>query len=646
MWRDAIIGVVLVLAVAAAYWPVSGAGFVELDDPAYVSRNEQVAAGLTWDAFRWAFTQTIGGNWNPLTWLSHMLDGQLFGLQPRGHHLTSVGLHAVNAVLLFLVLRRMTAARWASAMAAGLFALHPLHVESVAWVSERKDVLSALFWMLTMWAYVRYAERPGISRYIPVFVFLALGLMAKPMLVTLPFVLLLLDYWPLKRAGAGPFFSRAARRLVLEKVPLFVLVAGFSVAAYVIQQRAGAMEFAEKAPLPVRCANALAAYACYLGKMIWPAHLAAFYPYRMDRPLWQPLGAAAILAAVTALAVWQVRRRPFLAVGWFWYLGTLVPVIGLVQIGEQSMADRFTYVPLIGVFIALVWLVADALAPWRRRAIVLAPAGAAALVACGILTARQAETWTNSRTLFEHALAVTTDNAIAHCNLGNALLAEGNPREAWRHYAEAVRLKPDYPAARNNLGAMLTSAGRYDEAAAEYREALRLCPTLADVWQNWGFLLLMQGRTEEAIARLREALRLAPDHIDAHKNLGIALVRQRKYAEALGHLRGARAREGGSAPILGHIAWILAAAPEPALRNPAEAVRLAERALDLSGGRDPAVIDVLGAAYASCGRFAEAAAAARRAAEVAEGAGLRDLAAEVRARLALYEAGRPYLLPS
>jgi tetratricopeptide (TPR) repeat protein len=640
MKQDLTISVMLVLAVAAAYWPAGYAGFVDLDDPSYVSKNEHVAAGLTWDGVRWAFTQTTGGNWNPMTWLSHMADGQLFGLQPRGHHLMNVGWHAVNSVLLFLVLRRMTAARWASAAVAGLFALHPLHVESVAWVSERKDVLSAFFWILTMWAYVRYAERPGISRYVPVFVFLAMGLMAKPMPVTLPFVLLLLDFWPLNRMGG----RAALLRLVAEKVPLFALVIGFSVVAYIVQQDAGAMQFAEKAPLPTRCANALVAYACYLGKMVWPAHLAAFYPYRMARPLWQPLGSAALLVAATALVTWQVRRRPYLAVGWFWYVGTLVPVIGLVQIGEQSMADRYTYVPLIGIFIAIAWLVADVLAPWRHRAKVLAPAGAAVLTVCAVLTARQAETWMNSKTLFEHALAVTTDNGIAHGNFGNALLSEGNFHEAGRHYAEAVRIKPDYAAARNNLAAILMASGRYDEAVVQYREAIRLCPTMADAWQNWGCLLLEQGRSEEAIARFREALRLVPDHIDAHKNMGVALVRERRYAEALGHLREAFSRESESVTTLNYLAWILAAAPAPALRNPEEAVRLAERARDLSGGRHAGALDALAAAYAACGRFAEASQTARRAAEVGQAAGLRDFAADVRSRLALYEKGQAFLL--
>jgi len=386
MRRDIGICVCLAVATVAVYWPVGGYDFTNFDDPGYVSENPHVLAGLTWEGVRWAFTNAQEANWHPLTWLSHMLDCQLFGPSAGRHHLVNVGLHALSILLLFLVLARMTGRRWPSAMVAALFALHPLHVESVAWISERKDVLSALFWMLTMGAYVLYAERPSVIRYLPVFVFLALGLMAKPMLVTLPFVLLLLDFWPLGRLKgaaatgkeASGFPWRRAGRLVLEKAPLLVLAAAASGVAYLVQQKIGAMEFGARVPWTGRLANAVMAYVTYLVKAVWPGGLAVFYPYDEHLPAWEVGLASAALAAVTALVVWQGRRRPYLAVGWFWYVGTLVPVIGLVQVGGHAMADRYTYIPLIGIFVAAAWGAADLTAAWPGRKALLAAAYAEA----------------------------------------------------------------------------------------------------------------------------------------------------------------------------------------------------------------------------------------------------------------------------
>ena len=432
MPRNLIIGVLLVLAVAATYAPVACYDFLNLDDNSYVTENKNVRDGLTWAGARWAFTSLERGNWHPLTWFSHMVDCQVFGIRPggmytvgdqhfvNGHHLVNVGLHAASTVLLFWLLTRMTAAVWPSAVVAGLVALHPLHVESVAWIAERKDVLSVFLGLLALLAYVRYAERPSVARYVPVFVLLALGLMAKPMLVTLPLVMLLLDYWPLGRyplriancelriqtAPARGFFKSAIRnpqsaisfgrtstlRLVLEKLPLFVLGAGCCVATIFAQHGAGAMEFAEKISWPARVSNAAVAYVVYLGQTFWPAGLAVFYPH-VERPLGQAAAAAIFLLGVTALAIWQIRRRPYLAVGWFWYLGTLVPVIGLVQVGKQAMADRYTYLPLVGVFIAMVWSLVDLLGRRRHGAKVLALAACAALVACGVAAAVSTRTY-------------------------------------------------------------------------------------------------------------------------------------------------------------------------------------------------------------------------------------------------------------
>jgi hypothetical protein len=371
--QDIVICMALAAAVAAAYAPLWDAGFAGLDDHLYVSGNPHVQQGLTREGVAWALGSTKASNWHPLTWLSLMLDCQLFGAGAGSHHLVNVGFHVANSVLLFLVLRRMTGRRWPSALVVALFALHPLHVESVAWVAERKDVLSTLFWILTMGAYVRYARRPGVLRYLPVFAFLLLGLMAKPMLVTLPFVLLLLDYWPLGRlaraeAGATGLApsgevagGRRAKvwRLVLEKVPLLVLAAASCVVTFAVQRHGEAVMPLERLALPARMANAAVSCVAYLGKMVWPQGLTVLYPYPADRPAWEVAAAAAFLLAVTAAAAALVRRRPYLAVGWFWYLGTLVPVIGLVQVGEQPMADRYTYVPLIGTFIMVAWAAGD-----------------------------------------------------------------------------------------------------------------------------------------------------------------------------------------------------------------------------------------------------------------------------------------------
>jgi hypothetical protein len=412
MLKNVAMALGLVLAIGFVYYPVAQHGFVSFDDRVFITENPHVKAGLTPDGLRWALTSTEQGTWHPLTWLSLMLDCQWFGLNAGPHHLMSVLLHAISTVLLFYVLVSMTGRRWPSAVVAALFALHPLHVESVAWASERKDTLSTVFWMLTLLAYVGYVRRPGLVRYAAVFVALALGLMSKPMLVTLPFVLLLLDFWPLGRTPwaaparvedpsqtrrGGPWRAerdrppwRTVPRLVLEKVPLFALVAAASAATYLTQNSEGAMKFAGRFPPMFRYAGAAVAYVEYVRQTFWPTGLAYFYPFEFH-PLWKGLAAAIALAVVTALVLWQLRRRPYLAVGWFWYVGTLIPVAGFIQIGSQARADRYTYVPLIGVFVAVVWGVADALAGWRHRAKILAPLAACAVVACAIVAWQQVQ---------------------------------------------------------------------------------------------------------------------------------------------------------------------------------------------------------------------------------------------------------------
>ena len=529
--RSLLVCLALAAATLVVYAPVRRHGFANFDDPQYVSDNPAVAGGLTAQAVSWAFTTRHAGNWHPLTWLSHLIDVQLYGLNAGSHHLTSVFLHLANTLLLFGLLQRMTGARCPSAFAAGLFALHPLHVESVAWVAERKDVLSGLFFMLTLWAYVAYAHRPRRSTYALVLALFAMGLMAKPMLVTLPFVLLLLDVWPLRRRADPPVW----RDLIVEKLPLFALSVASSVVTVVVQREAGAVKGLEAFPLGRRAANAAVAYVAYIGQTLWPARLAAIYPYPASLAGWAVGGAVLVLVAVTLLAWRAARRHPHFLVGWLWYLGMLVPVIGLVQVGSQPRADRYTYLPLIGLFIVVAWGIPDLVLGRSRRAFVLWPASALVLLACMITARGQVRHWRSSIPLWEHAVKVTAGNYRAQHNLGHALAREGRTPEAITHYEEALRLKPDYAEAHNNLGSALADQGRIDEAIAHYDEALHLLPDYAEAHNNLGAALTGQGRTDEAVRHLSEAVRLEPSRAESHGNLGVALARQGRFDEAIRH---------------------------------------------------------------------------------------------------------------
>lgn len=530
------VSVSLVLAVTAAYWPVSRLGFVRFDDPTYVTENPHILSGLNWPAVKWALTSGYGANWHPLTWMSHMLDVQVFGFNAGPHHVVNVLLHAANTVLLFTVMVRMTGAVWRSAFVAAAFALHPIHVESVAWVAERKDVLSAFFWMLTLWAYAEYVRKAGAWRYTLVLALFALGLMAKPMVVTLPFALLLLDVWPLHRLELGERWLRSIALLVREKIPLFVLSGASSVVTYLVQNQGGTVASSVRLPLAGRVANAVVAYLAYLGKAFWPLHLAAYYPYPRSQPAgWVVVSAIGLIAA-SAVAIAAVRRRPYLFVGWFWYVGTLVPVIGIIQVGTQAMADRYTYIPLIGIFIIIAWGVPDLL---RGRVSSYVPSvvfASVALVACAIATRVQLRTWESSTTLWKHALAVTTDNYAAHTYYGNALATQGDIRGAIDQYDEAIRIRADYPEAHNNLGPALAQSGRLDEAIRHFREAIRLRPRYADAHSNLGVALASQGKLDSAIVEYTEALRLDPDHARARSNLGLALQAAGRTADAVREL--------------------------------------------------------------------------------------------------------------
>lgn len=471
----------LILMTASAFWPVRHFAFLNYDDPDYVFQNSRVATGLSFENIRWAFTTTHFSYWHPLTWMSHMLDAELFGLHPGNHHTMNLVLHTLNAVLLFCALRLLTGALWKSLAVAAFFAVHPVNVESVAWISERKNMLVALFWFLTMSAYARYARRPGLGRYLVVAGCFSASIMSKPIAVTLPFVLLLLDFWPLGRLGGsnrdGVAVSApaAAGRLVLEKVPLLMLSVAASVTTFLSQQSIGSVKSLTLYPLPARLGNSLIAYVRYLGKMLWPQDLAVIYPHPgTSLPVWKPVAAGMVVLGVTVGALALARRRGYLPVGWFWFLGTLVPVIGLVQSGGQSMADRYAYLPMIGIATIAAWGLSDLTAGWRPRAALLVPLAAGALVMNLAVTSRQVGYWMDSETLFRRALAVTEDNFVAHSNLGDALLRKGAYKEAEFHFREAVRIRPSFAVAHMNLSRALEWTGKREEAFFHFNEAVRI----------------------------------------------------------------------------------------------------------------------------------------------------------------------------
>jgi tetratricopeptide (TPR) repeat protein len=524
--------VVLIAITVLTYAPIRHYGFVNYDDSQYVYENPDVLGGLSWNSVRWAFTTGREANWHPLTWLSHMLDVQLFGLNAGPHHLTNLFFHLASTLLLFWALLRMTAAPVRSCVVAALFAVHPLRVESVAWVAERKDVLSTLFWMLTLCAYVLYVQHPRWSRYLAVVTVFALGLMAKPMLVTLPFVLLLLDFWPLGRMS---FQTRSnLPKLIGEKVPLLILAAMSSVVTVIVQQSGGAMAGLTAVPVSYRIANAFITYFTYMQRMVWPSGLAVLYP--LEKAVtdgW--LLAAFALIALSILSIWAAQRRPYILVGWFWYVGTLVPVIGLIQVGRQASADRYTYVPLIGLFLIVAFGLTDALASSRSRSLALATAGGLAIAACMWMTRTQLTYWSSSRALWERTLDVTGDNAFGHFTLAVAFADEGKTDEARHHYSEALRIEPNFPEAHDRIGVFYLSQGKVDEAITHFSQAIRLKPNYAVAHNNLGSAFGNQGRIEEAISEYTEAVRLNPGYADAHINLGILLADRGKTNEAIGH---------------------------------------------------------------------------------------------------------------
>ncbi len=677
--RTLVLGVCLVLAglVWLAFGGTLGCGFVDYDDDGTVYNSAEVVRGLSGKGVAWAFSHTVIGHWDPLTTLSHMADCQLYGLHPWGHHLTNVLLHAAAAVLLFLALWDMTGALWRSALTAALFAVHPLRVESVAWVTERKDVLSGVFFMLTLLAYTGYARggrRPW--RYLLVALLFGCGMMSKSMLVTLPFVLLLLDWWPLGRwAPDGRGFPRVTRSLVAEKIPLIVLSGLFAV----IMSRADAPDFVplEKLPFAQRAEYGVVSYVDYLRQTLWPAGLAVPYPdpTRNSIPHWQALAALAVLAGISYAAyIWR-EKRPWLLAGWLWYLGMLAPVFGIALVGGRAHADRYTYLPQIGLALMASWAAAEISASWSHRRLLASFAAGGVLAASVVATRAQTAYWHDSKTLWNRDLACIGPSSAAYINLGNDLLENGRPEEAIAYFLKALAIKPNSVEAYTDIGSALSREGRLDEAISEYQKALEVLPANAALHCDLGVMLALGGRVDEAISQYQRALEIRPDDAEAHYNFGLALVRLGRIDEAVSHwekaveaqpgyyraencLGIAQLRRGqvGAAishwekaleivpdfrEVQGRLAWVLAACPDPAYRDGTKALDLARRADLLAGGRDPSILKTLAAAYAETGRFPEALEAAGRGAQLARAQSNAALEQELRSDIALYKSGAP-----
>src|SRR5215510_9043539 len=637
--------------------------FVNFDDDVYVYNAPAIRAGLTIKGIMSVFTSPHAGNWHPLTTISHMLDCQLYGLNAGGHHATNVVLHTIAVLLLFSVLRQMTGAFWKSAVVAALFAVHPLHVESVAWASERKDVLSAVFFFFMLGAYVRYARAASIRRYLVVIALFVAGLMSKPMLVTAPIVLLLLDYWPLHRferiastAGKAKIAQsekqrRIIQRLFLEKIPLLILSAGAGIVTFVLQKRAaGAIP-----PLPFlwRAENAVMCYVIYAWKTLWPTRLAVFYPHPNDTlATWEVVLAIAILLAITCAAIVWRDKRPYLFTGWLWSLVMLVPVIGLVQVGEQGHADRYTYLPSIGLFLIAVWG-ADEIVAMGQVRLWRGVAAAATVLIVGALTCTaftQTSYWRNSETLWTHALAVTTDNDVAHNNLAYLCVDRGELDKAMSHFEAASKIRsgkldPHYNLGtafvEMNLGDALARKGQPDEAMPHFQQAIKLQPDYAEAYYNRGNVLFAKGKIDEAIPDFEKALQIQPNDADAHTGLGNALLRKDALKEAIAHYNEAIALAPVDPHSRNNLAWVLATSTDASIRDGAKAVELAKQAISLAGGREPLFFRTLAAAYAETGSFSDAIAEIQRAVPIARMQGKTALANLLEEDVMLYRGQIP-----
>jgi hypothetical protein len=653
----------------AVFWPLRLNEFLNYDDQEYVTANSHVQRGLSWEGLVWAFRTGHAANWHPVTWLSHMLDVQLFGLNPVGHHFTNLFFHIANTMLIFLLLQQITGATWRSALVAALFALHPLHVESVAWVAERKDVLSTFFGLLSLHTYVRYAGKAKgnndttthqgprttdrgqraaalVSRlYFLSLLCFALALMSKPMLVTLPGVMLLMDFWPLRRMQSFTFRSPPARRsadgqdttlldLLIEKVPFVTLALLSSIVTLLVQQKA--MLFYKSLSLPARAGNAVLSSVRYLGQALWPHRLAVLYPHPGHSPMTYVIAATALLLVVSTVALMNLHTRPYLAVGWFWFIGMLVPVLGLVQVGIQSMADRYTYLPLVGIFIMAVWAGAEVIT--RAKApLWVGPTVAVALVtASAFRTWKQVQLWHDTKTLFAHAAAVTHGNWLAHYKL--ALVALQDYENAGRRRVEDQLSERRLIPRQGGTGGV-EAPDYLAEVINQCQTALRWEPRVADVHVTHAKALTESGHLDEARSELDLAIRIDPRKADAHENLAEILYRQGRAKEAVAEYKAALALNPDWESVLNNLAWVLATRPEPELRDGAEAVRLAERACELTGQTNLWFQHTLAAAYAEKGDFAKAITAAERACQLAESSDREDLAKTAAARLNLYRSG-------
>jgi tetratricopeptide (TPR) repeat protein len=681
----------LVFVTAAAFEPVRKNDFIRLyDDGKYVTDNQAIKGGLNLESIRWAVSTPHYFMWHPLTSLSYVLEYQLFGLNPFWYHLTNLLLHTASVILLFWVLKRMTGALWPSAFVAAVFAFHPLQVESVAWIAERKSVLSGFFWLLTIAAYVRYVQLTSVGRYIIVLIVFCLSAMTKPTVVTLPFALLLLDYWPLRRFGwlykrsEKDFYEQIAvaqssvHRLIIEKIPLFIISILLSVITYLSQQSGNVINSEERFPLDIRIANAFVSYIRYIGKLIYPTGLAVFYPHPgRNLPNWQPAISFLLLVIISILVVWQIRRRPYLAVGWFWYLGILVPVIGLVQAGGQAMADRYTYIPLIGIYMMIAWIGGEVLERWRSLRIYAALL--AGLIFCALLVATRTQVgyWQNDETLFSHAVKVTKNNHLAHYNLAKSFESKGQYDKAIENYKQVVQITPSDYETYNNMGAAFLTQGQFDQAVVSYSQSLKIKPDYAIAIYNLGLAKLKQGKYAEAVAQFTRALvitpnspeaynelgnaytglgkydlaiknyekaiKLKPDYITAIYNAGMATLKQNKYDKTIEYFRKALEQNPDSVIVLNSLAWILATAEDSRFQNPTDAVKYAEKACKLINYNDAAYLDTLAAACASAGIFDQAVQTAEKAFKLAEVNEQEKLANEIQEHLKVYKAKQPWL---
>jgi tetratricopeptide (TPR) repeat protein len=673
--RTAWVAAALLFGTVALYWPATTFDFTNLDDNFYILFNDHVRNGLNWPSLRWSFQAGYCCNWHPVTWMSHMVDCQLFGLHPGPPHGVNVLLHAADSALLFVVLKRLTQAFWRSATVAAFFALHPLHVESVAWVAERKDVLSAFFWMLILWTYVRYVEhiriRSSKSRifYTMTLLLFALGLMAKPMLITLPFVLLLLDWWPLGRWVAGG--DKLNARLILEKLPFFALSAGSGVLTLIAQSRGGAMASLSSVPFETRLWNALVCYLRYVEKLFWPAGLSVIYPLVSKPGAWEIAVSLAFLTGISALAFVLRKSCPYWTAGWLWYIVALLPVIGLIQVGLQSMSDRYVYLPSIGIFIIICWAANDFTKSWKNQRLFLTVAASVGLAACGAGTISQLQYWRNSGTLFQHALALDPNNYVAHSSYGAYLRDQGQLEPARLECQKAVEIAPRYALGYTILSGVLYLEGRKDDAIAALRQCLDLEPALSAPRAELAKLLLaerlypparkeleeglkfhpedpnlhfllghalaLEGNQDLAQEQFIQGLRLAPDDAMGHYYFALTVAARHDTAAAIAEYRAALQAKPDFADALNNLAWILAANPEDQFRNGDEAVRLASRACALTQTNEAIKIGTLANACAEAGRFQEALDWARKAGEVALAHGQTNLAARDRDLQQLYE---------